>query len=165
MSHLSRSYSSSFIDRRVADWSHEHSVGLGALDHDHNLIFIALGTLENELKFVRRGPTLHKTVKFLSHLTDRHFTREEQLLERLGYPKAKEHREQHGLLTAWMDAVLPSLGEVRRPSYDDAVVAYLADWWSLHNERADKDYGKFAAGRGDEAQAILEELTAAPASA
>lgn len=159
MSHYSRSSCSAL--RRVADWSPaEHSVGLDALDHDHNLIFIALGTLENELKFLRRGPTLHKTVKFLGHLTDRHFTREEHLMERLGYPKAKEHREQHGLLTAWMEAVLPSLGEVRRPSYDDAVVAYLADWWSLHNERHDKHYGQFAQERLHEANHILEEITA-----
>ncbi|MBF0356624.1 MAG: hemerythrin family protein [Alphaproteobacteria bacterium] len=157
MTYLSRNCGS-FADKRVADWSERHSVGLGPLDHDHNLIFIALGTLENELKFLRRGPTLSKTVKFLSHLTSRHFTREEHLMESLAYPRAREHREQHGLLTAWMEAVLPSLGENRRPSYDDAVVAYLADWWSLHNERADKEYGRFADKRSQEAMTILDEF-------
>ncbi|MBF0167068.1 MAG: hemerythrin family protein [Alphaproteobacteria bacterium] len=145
-------------DKRVVDWNDHHSVGLGPLDQDHNLIFIALGTLENELKFLRRGPTLPKTVTFLSHLTSRHFAREEHLMESLAYPQAKEHREQHGLLTAWMEAVLPSLGEIRRPSYDDAVVAYLADWWSLHNERADKEYGRFASERSQEALSILDEF-------
>ncbi len=162
MTHLSRhSYNSNYshAERRVADWSpSEHSVGLDPLDHDHNLIFIALGTLENELKFLRRGPTLHKTVKFLSHLTERHFAREEHLMERLCYPKVREHCEQHGLLTAWMEAVLPSLGEMRRPSYDDAVVAYLADWWSLHNERHDKHYGQYALERPHETGSILRQL-------
>lgn len=161
MSHLSRSphYRASQI-RRVSDWnSHSHGLGLDVIDHDHNLIFIALGTLENELGFLRRGLTLAKTVRFLSHLTDSHFVREERLMERLDYPHTREHREQHGLLKAWMDAVLPSLGEIRRPAYDDAVVAYLADWWSLHTERHDRRYGIFAAERRPETLAILKELS------
>jgi hemerythrin-like metal-binding protein len=161
MSHLSR-ISRGNEYRRVADWdAGQHSVGLDLFDHDHNLIFIALGTLENELRFLRRSPTLHKTVKFLGHLTERHFTREEHLMERLGYPRAKEHREQHRLLTAWMEAVMPSLGEVRRPSYDDAVIAYLADWWSLHNERHDKHYGAFVRERPSQAVDILKQLNLA----
>lgn len=160
MSHLSRINTGPSF-RRVADWDQAvHGVGLDELDHDHNLIFIALGTLENELKFLRRGSTLPKTVKFLSHLTERHFAREEHLMERLNYPRTREHREQHGLLTAWMDAVLPSLGEVRRPSYDDAVIAYLSDWWHVHNHRHDKDYGQYAGERFAEASNILAECSA-----
>lgn len=160
MTHLSRTHASGFSNqRRVSDWdSQAHGLGLEELDHDHKLIFITLGALENELKFSRRGSTLSKAVKFLDHLTVRHFAREEHLMERLGYPGAGEHREQHGLLKAWMDAVLPSLSEVRRPSYDDAVVAYMADWWNLHTERHDKSYGRFAVERQSEALAILKDM-------
>jgi hemerythrin-like metal-binding protein len=158
MTHLSRlSRDNEF--RRVADWSAEaHSVGLDPFDHDHHLIFIALGALENELKFHQRGPTLPKAVKLLGRLTERHFTREEILMERIGYPKAREHREQHSLMTAWMDAVLPGLGFTRRPSYDDAVIAYLADWWSLHNDRHDKPYGAFAQSDPSYTRKILGQL-------
>lgn len=161
MSHLSRhSHASAY--RRVADWGPHHSVGLEPLDHDHNIIFIALGTLENELAFLRRGSTLTKTVKFLKHVTERHFVREERLMESVRFPDAKLHCEQHGLLTAWMDAVLPSLGEMRRPAYDDAVVAYLADWWSLHNERHDKRYGDFVKETVGNPAKILSELSLTP---
>lgn len=144
--------------QRVSAWKAGVSVGLLAFDLDHHLLQVSLGILENEISYASRGEALEKSIAFLIHLTDEHFSREERLMEEIGYHGLKPHKESHDIMRAWMDASLPEIGAMRNPHYDDDVIAYLYDWWEGHSEKDDKGYADFIRHRLDEAKRIVDAV-------
>lgn len=144
--------------RRVSSAKPVSSVGLVALDLDHQLVGIAIGILENEIAYARRGDALEKAVSFLIQFTDQHFIREERMMDQLEYPESAAHKASHDIMRAWMEASLPEIGSIRNPHYDDDVIAYLYDWWAMHGEKEDKGYADFIRHRLDEARRVVAAM-------
>ncbi len=137
-------------------WSPEMSVGVDVLDHDHNLLMIAIGMLENEIMFGKTQETTQKIVEFLRNYTRHHFAREEMLMEKMGFSGFSEHQQTHSAFTVWLDAMKNGLIYGQDPVFDESVITYLADWIERHVLGMDSFYKPIMIARKDEVRAILD---------
>ncbi|MBI2240023.1 MAG: bacteriohemerythrin [Magnetospirillum gryphiswaldense] len=115
----------------VLRWSDELSVGVSFLDADHR----ALVDLINEMGQAvdeRRGGSIVASVlgRLGTHITE-HFAREEDLLNRCGYPEAEEHAAQHGVTIGRLRE-LNALAAEDDEAAAHAVLEFLKAWFVNH---------------------------------
>lgn len=78
----------------IQSWTDELSVGDQRIDAQHRSIFELAGAVEADLA-EGRFEDLKRILAFLRRYVMQHFTAEEALLERAGYPQRERHRELH----------------------------------------------------------------------
>ncbi|MEI8395430.1 MAG: bacteriohemerythrin [Rhodospirillaceae bacterium] len=84
----------------LVEWTPEMSVGVESLDADHRRMFDMLNELFDTVAEGTESVLLPSLFDRLVDYTLNHFTREEGLMERGGFPDLKNHKEEHALLTA-----------------------------------------------------------------
>ncbi|MDW7709388.1 MAG: hemerythrin family protein [Deferrisomatales bacterium] len=127
-------------------WDESCTVGVPELDDQHRRLFRALEGLRASLQ--GRGSALEGLEGLLRDCAE-HFADEEQLLARVGYPRAVQQRVQHRVF----------LGRVRRlaegvrggtEAVGEGTVGGLAAWFRGHVCGLDREYGEWLRGRGRE---------------
>lgn len=83
----------------IERWTDDLSVGDARIDAQHRSIFERAGALEAELA-TGHPDNPRRALAFLRRYAMQHFSAEEALLERAGYPELGPHREVHQALTA-----------------------------------------------------------------
>lgn len=141
-------------------WSEVQTTGIGAFDHDHHLISVALGILDNCLALSARCEVFENTVEFISEHVHQHFLREELVMERLGYPDLKDHETEHARMREWMGENFSTLKAAPvnkcRERLND-----LHDWWCGHTQIHDAAYSGFLLPHAFEARAIISQFNLA----
>ena len=132
-------------------------VGVAQIDREHLQLFElaarvydGLGASGEEAKAASRA-----AVAELLDYTTTHFTSEEKLMERAGYPELDEHRRQHGhLLTLARD--LEVLAEFGDQSLPVELSHFITRWLIDHIEANDKRFGEFVAAGRNSGQAAAK---------
>ena len=112
-------------------WREEMSVGHAGIDGDHRMLI----DLINQLAAAERGndrASAEFVIDELIQYTMLHFAREEELLERLGYPELAQHMASHFALTRRVMALRERFinGLSGRLSAD--ILDFLSGWLSNH---------------------------------
>lgn len=121
-------------------WDRSYSVGIEAIDAQHNVLFEALNDLHHAMLQGRAreviGGLLHDLLAYLRN----HFAAEETLLAKNGYPDLAEHRRLH---VEFADQVNDSARRFERGEIALSVqlLGFLRDWLSNHIRRYDRAYG------------------------
>ena len=90
------------------EWTQELQIDNGQIDADHKeLIAIANRILEMN-KPSQDAEELKSIVRELYDYVKHHFTQEEEIMERLGYPKLEEHHEKHEIIIRDMNHFISS---------------------------------------------------------
>ena len=121
------------------EWIDTLSVGVGELDDDHkNLIRIINRVLACE----REGGSVKWALGELSAYAKDHFRREEQMMEKAGYPKLESHREAHQSFTEWLSSLSMLYGSDPGAEYylAETMREYLQNWLTDHIMKVDSDY-------------------------
>jgi hemerythrin len=128
-------------------WSERLSIGVKAMDAQHILLIGMLNELHaammaGEAKTIT-GPLLDKLVNY----TRTHFSTEEALLEKAGYPELPQHHKHHLDLTKQVDVFV-----ARYQSGEEMInlhlMNFLSNWLSDHILEEDLEYGKWLNQRG-----------------
>jgi hemerythrin len=121
-------------------WNSKYSVGVGALDDQHTVLFEILNDLHSAMMKGQAqaltGPLLRKLVDY----TRTHFTAEEGMLAAAKYPGLVEHRAKHKDLIKQVEDYAERFdrGEITLNLH---LLNFLRDWLTNHIEKVDHEYG------------------------
>jgi len=121
-------------------WDDSLSVGVRAMDDQHKGLIQILNDLHEAMaKGLARqatGPMLEK----LANYTREHFSAEESIMKRAGYPSLDTHHAMHVELNLKVEDYLARFrnGDIGL-SID--LVDFLRNWLMTHIQKQDRDYG------------------------
>jgi hemerythrin-like metal-binding protein len=113
----------------LLSWSSEHTVLFGILNDLHEAMM--KGRAQSIV-----GQLLHK----LANYAGEHFTAEEALLQKAGYPDLAQHRILHRDLTKEVGEFV-SRYERGESTLNLKLLNFLRDWLTNHIEKVDHKYG------------------------
>ncbi len=137
-----------FLEEKLA-WRDEYSVGVEAFDNDHKklleLIVRMFRVWQKQSEKSRREGG--KTIAELLEYTESHFSREEGLMKKHGYPGLEAHRREH-------EEMKTKVKEFHARYETDStetcldVLRYLQYWLINHINNTDKQYTEFLNEKG-----------------
>jgi hemerythrin-like metal-binding protein len=119
-------------------WSENYSVGDAEMDSQHKRLFQTLNKLHDAMLTPRSGEACDQVIQFLLEYAQSHFSAEEALMLRIGYPAYSVHKAAHdqfaGKVKA-MQARAVNGEQLARELFD-----FLNDWLLRHILVMDKKY-------------------------
>ncbi len=113
----------------VLSWQPAMQLGMPAIDADHKKLVGLLNHLHYAVVAGEDNPGIARVLEDLVAYTRSHFAREENLMERGGYPELPHHRRIHERLAARMqafqDAFLQSPDDFDMDRFYDFVSGWL----------------------------------------
>lgn len=129
-------------------WDPMLEIGVEPVDAQHRELFRRIDRLLEASATRTTATEVGAMLEFLAEYVREHFRTEEELMARLEYPRAADHRAEHVGFTA-------ELEKLRREYAAEGGTALLVvrvtsratQWLREHIYRADRELGKFAADR------------------
>ncbi|MDR0411185.1 MAG: bacteriohemerythrin [Treponema sp.] len=128
-------------DEVFVAWDDRYSVGIPAIDRQHQELLILTNELYNACQHGDvaarehfRG-VIHKAVEYVKF----HFSAEEQIMEKIKFPRIAEHKREH---ESFVRQVLENVGEFEsgRQFVPNSFVRFLKDWILTHIAMSDQKY-------------------------
>jgi len=128
-------------------WNPACTVGVTAMDDQHGIVMDAMNELCQAVANGSGREVISKSLDQLIEFTRMHFSSEESLMERAGFPGLAEHRAQHQCMLARM------LNSAHRLQYGNGIemssfLSFLRDWYVDHSSGLDQQYGPWLNDRG-----------------
>ena len=76
-------------------WRSQMSVGNSIIDDQHRYLICLMNTIEMALRDNKNKDILKTAIDQLFEYTEYHFDQEERIQQRMKYPKAMEHKQEH----------------------------------------------------------------------
>lgn len=129
------------------DWNPSYSVKVSSCDAEHKKLFALINDLYEAMRVGKGSTVIGKVLDELQGYTVYHFTAEEELMVRAGYPELQAHRKQHQEFVARVGQFKQELTE---GATGQAVAAseFLNNWLVNHIQRTDKEYSSHLNSRG-----------------
>lgn len=130
-------------------WDETCRVGVERFDDQHKKLFEMMNALvecvgeENS----DRNPEIGEVLDSLFQYTASHFTEEEQMLSRHGYPEVEAQIREHDFLTAKVKELHRNFYSGKAPLTLD-VITFMQDWLLDHIKVNDTKYRKFLNDKG-----------------
>lgn len=125
-------------------WSEKFSVGIQALDRQHQVIFRLIGELSNVL--ASTTPNQYRAKALLNEIVTYaivHFEDEEGFLSDVGYDEIEAHRKNHSAYAEYVGTQM-ALSITDDHNYGD-LLSFLRNWWQQHILLEDMQYKSLAA--------------------
>ncbi|XXJ21013.1 bacteriohemerythrin [Desulfovibrio caledoniensis] len=126
------------------EWHESHSVGVPSIDEQHKRLMALTNRLFQAIMNEAGEAALEGILNELADYVSYHFTHEEELLRKYGYPEdlLTEHEAEHKALT---DEVHRYIALYRKDpaNLDLSVYVFLRDWTTEHMSRSDSEYSEF----------------------
>ena len=135
------------VNVTLLTWSHECIVGVEAMDDQHGILMDTLNELRISLIQGADRRAICLQLERLIEFTQMHFQCEELLLQRQGFPGAKEHETAHKQLLAKLYAALEQLNHNDFVQFS-SLLEFLPGWYLEHIEQLDRPYGVWLNERG-----------------
>ena len=123
------------------EWNNQMSVGVKACDDDHKQLIDTLNRLYEGMKKGQGKDVLGKVLDDMVKYTKVHFSREEELFDRTGFPAA-DHKREHRELVTKAETL-----QRRQKSGESALsietLDFLRDWLTIHIQGTDKKYSSY----------------------
>jgi hemerythrin len=121
-------------------WKDEqHSVGNAEIDGQHKRVFDLLNRMYGTMQKSDGTANVLSILDELKDYSATHFRREEDLMQKRGFPKLSEHKVLH---LRYEDKIR-EFGRQFAQSFNDVfpdVFVFLRDWWLNHIQTADRKY-------------------------
>ncbi|MDR1030851.1 MAG: bacteriohemerythrin [Treponema sp.] len=133
-------------DGNVIEWKSAYSVGISTIDAQHQELINLTNCLNQacingtETGRVYFKKVMHELVQYVKF----HFSAEEKIMERIGFPGLAEHKKEH---EDFVKKVLEGVKnfESGKAIVPNTFVRYLLDWIVTHIAKTDQKYGIFIA--------------------
>jgi len=120
------------------EWSEDLAVHHDQIDAEHRYLIGIINELHDAIADGRGREVVADTLAKLADYTIWHFSREEQIMRRVGYPHLDEHVAQHGALIDELGKRAWEL-EVGEDAVTERTMTFLKDWIYAHLRTDDKD--------------------------
>lgn len=123
-------------------WTENLSVGNKQIDEDHQGLFKLINDLQSA-DLTRSYLT--EIINQLEDYTHEHFSREEELMQEVGFPGFEEHIKEHHMFIEWLDTVKKTYQRSAESAFlvNDLVNNFLNDWLTKHILQEDMKYRDF----------------------
>ena len=116
------------------EWEEKYSVGNKEIDDQHKKLFNLANTIE-----LAEKSHVTKIIMGLYKYTMRHFTAEEKMMEKSGYPYLSEHKKLHdNLITKLND--ISERADMGTDIDMEKLRVFVFEWLTDHILKQDKDY-------------------------
>ena len=129
-------------------WTPRLSVGIESLDEQHRRLIAVANQLHDAMREGRGHAAVAGVCDALLDYTRDHFSYEEDLLARSGYPALAEHQEQHRAIAARLDAIRAEVAGTRL-GLSLEVLDFLRTWLIEHILGHDHKYGPHLKAAGE----------------
>jgi hemerythrin-like metal-binding protein len=127
----------------IFDWDEKYSVHDMTMDNHHKKLFDILNKLFDEMAKGAQDDKIIEIINELISYTNYHFTEEERMMEREGYPDILNHKQLHKAFVARME----EYAEKSKNGNAIFIVVEVAntgvDWLKSHILTVDSQYDKF----------------------
>lgn len=128
-------------------WGPSYSVGVGALDRQHERIVRTINLLCADHGASVRSETVSDVLNDLTSYANEHFLAEERLLEEHGYPELEDQKNEHRRYRLKVVEFCQSTMD-RRDSVPEDLRVFVRNWWQDHILVSDMRYRSFLKDRG-----------------
>lgn len=128
-------------------WKAEYSVNIQSIDAQHKRLVAMINELHAAMKEGKGKEIMGNIIKELARYTQYHFTYEETLFSRYGYPGSAAHKTEHDQFVARVSRFEEDLtrGSV---TLSMEVMQFLKNWLASHILKTDKQYSDFLCSHG-----------------
>ncbi len=120
-------------------WDNTYSVKVQRCDNDHKRLFAIINELQDAMMAGKGSEIIQRIVRELTDYTKYHFSGEEALLEKTGYPALEPHRLQHREFVSKVEEFERGL-KAGAVGQSVAVTNFLKDWLVKHIQHTDRQY-------------------------
>jgi len=118
-------------------WTDCNNLGIPILDEQHRSIVSTLNTLHHFIRLGKSESIIDAILNTLDQHTSIHFTTEEQLLLKSGYPDLNKHISSHRRLLQKTNQIICSPdGRLQ----EGEILRFFKDWWLDHIHTEDREY-------------------------
>ena len=120
------------------EWEDSFSVANEEIDQQHKMLFDLANSIGDDLNQQRAKKIIMDLYKY----TREHFAAEEQMMQRISYPKFEEHKELHTDLITKLNTISAQPFDNEESVSD--FITFVYDWLTHHILNKDMDYMRFA---------------------
>jgi len=123
------------------EWDSSYSVQNEFIDSQHKNILKAINTLIDAIDEGQTHVFCSKLHSALKAYTERHFSHEEQILEKANYPEMSKHKKEHQYFARKVEEIYEQMenGEANN-EVELEMLDFLKDWFYNHILKSDFDY-------------------------
>ena len=122
-------------------WKQEYSLGIAAVDREHEKIFENMLAIEDSLEKQDPWHIVHFHIIELERYMSFHFAVEEALLQIIRYPERDHHQASHEKL---IDAIHDFEKSVKESRSTKDLVVFFEEWFVSHVLSEDKSFVSYA---------------------
>jgi hemerythrin len=130
-------------------WQDRFSVGVKGIDRQHRELLARANALFDAVGSAASGEELESLVAFLKGYVHTHFTCEERLMRRHGYPGYARHLAEHQRFIdelSWIDDLYDHAGPT--DARIGPTARFLASWLAEHFQGEDRDLADYLRAGG-----------------
>ncbi len=116
--------------------------GIELFDRQHKILFHLINKLYRAKLENRGKQVLDIVLTDIVDYTVAHFSCEERLFDKYGYPETDQHKDKHRKLVSQVQEFVQSYKE-GNTEIDDKLLNFLKDWLNNHIKVVDKSYASF----------------------
>lgn len=128
-------------------WKEAYSLGIEQIDDQHKQLVEVLNKLYNAMSKGQTKEIIGQVIDDLRRYTISHFSYEENLMRKHGYPELNSHIKIHKAFVDKIDEFKTRL-LVKDMTLTLDIVGFLKDWLVNHIMGTDKKYSPFLTERG-----------------
>lgn len=128
-------------------WNEKYSVGVREMDSQHKVLVDILNELFEAMQANKSKEILGTIISKLVNYTKTHFTNEERIMERYGYPDLAAQKKEH---LAFINKITEYKNDFEsgKVAMSVSITSFLKDWLINHISGIDKKYGPFFNEKG-----------------
>jgi hemerythrin len=128
-------------------WTEKYTVKVASLDRQHQKLFSIADRLQQALGTGKSNSVVDATLKELVKYTATHFSAEEGLLRKNGYPELAKHLAEHADMKRKLAALQQQYADSNR-EIAGKLMMFLIHWLKSHILDSDRRYADFLNSRG-----------------
>lgn len=120
-------------------WTDQYSVGIGAMDDQHRIIFDIINELFDAIRSGQQGDVLG-VINRLVDYTQVHFNEEEEMLKEKNDPTLDWQQREHKIFFTEVDKFKQQAAQGGFLPLEKDLSRFLMTWWNKHILEGDKKY-------------------------
>lgn len=126
----------------LIEWTEEFSVGIDEIDMQHRKWISIVNELHDSIMETRGADSLKELIGEMEEYTDFHFSAEEEMLQKAGWPELDRHKRIHFSFKQQVTQLKRDIssGEMVLRSQ---VMSVIKNWLTDHILKEDREYSEF----------------------
>jgi len=126
----------------LIEWTEEFSVGIDEIDMQHRKWISIVNELHDSIMETRGADSLKELIGEMEDYTDFHFSAEEEMLQKAGWPELDRHKRIHFSFKQQVTQLKRDIssGEMVLRSQ---VMSVIKNWLTDHILKEDREYSEF----------------------